>query len=311
MPHVVFLYEIVCYSVGLIGLLLALLTGTVRHSQIDLRYALFMLCFAIILLGDSVRLYLTNLGITKGAVITWVACCGLAGVALMIAALPWFIHSLAGLPFERRLNQLFGLLGILSLLLVVLLSLGLAPWSLMLVLFAALIVSILYSVTAGNIYARRWPRTDVAASEMERWYLTMKTITVLSVAFIPLFIVVDLFPESFRPISKNLPPTFRIYPAFYLFWSIVYIAVTLPSYLPRHAGEAGEWELGRFRLSPREREVALFLLEGYSYQQIAGKLIVSLATVKTHVNRIYDKCGAGNKMELAVMLRSRHQPNSR
>ncbi len=56
-------------------------------------------------------------------------------------------------------------------------------------------------------------------------------------------------------------------------------------------------------LSPRELEVAGLLLEGLTYQEIGERLFISLATVKTHVDRIYKKTGAGNKMELANLLR--------
>ena len=55
-------------------------------------------------------------------------------------------------------------------------------------------------------------------------------------------------------------------------------------------------------LSPREREVASLLLDGLTYQEIGERLFISLATVKTHVDRIYKKTGAGNKMELAKLI---------
>ncbi len=57
-------------------------------------------------------------------------------------------------------------------------------------------------------------------------------------------------------------------------------------------------------LSPRELEVALLLAEGKAYKLIASDLGVSLSTVRTHVERIYDKLGVGNKVELANRLRA-------
>jgi DNA-binding NarL/FixJ family response regulator len=45
-------------------------------------------------------------------------------------------------------------------------------------------------------------------------------------------------------------------------------------------------------LTPREREVMVFVARGLSNDQIAATLVVSLATVKTHVNRILAKLRA-------------------
>ena len=48
-------------------------------------------------------------------------------------------------------------------------------------------------------------------------------------------------------------------------------------------------ELNKTALSPREQEVLLLMAEGYSNQEIADKLFVSLSTVKTHSASIYFK----------------------
>ena len=55
-------------------------------------------------------------------------------------------------------------------------------------------------------------------------------------------------------------------------------------------------------LTAREREVALLLSEGLTYQVIADRLHVSYGTVKTHVYRIYRKLGVGSKTALVRAL---------
>ena len=45
-------------------------------------------------------------------------------------------------------------------------------------------------------------------------------------------------------------------------------------------------------LTPREAEVLALIAEGLSNAEIAERLVVSGATVKTHVNRIFMKIGA-------------------
>jgi DNA-binding NarL/FixJ family response regulator len=50
-------------------------------------------------------------------------------------------------------------------------------------------------------------------------------------------------------------------------------------------------------LSDRENEVLLWLSKGFSYKEIAGKLFISIETVRTHIRNIYEKLHAGNKLE--------------
>lgn len=58
----------------------------------------------------------------------------------------------------------------------------------------------------------------------------------------------------------------------------------------------------RFGLTPREREAAQAVLDGLTYKQAAQQLFVSPSTVKSHVLSVYQKTGAGNKIELLRMV---------
>jgi DNA-binding NarL/FixJ family response regulator len=58
-------------------------------------------------------------------------------------------------------------------------------------------------------------------------------------------------------------------------------------------------------LTPREAEVLKLIAEGLSNHEIAETLVVSLATVKTHVNRIFYKTGARDRAQ-AVRYAYRH-----
>jgi DNA-binding NarL/FixJ family response regulator len=51
------------------------------------------------------------------------------------------------------------------------------------------------------------------------------------------------------------------------------------------------------RLSLREREVLVKLVEGLSSAQVARRLFITEATVKTHITRIYQKLGVGNRAQ--------------
>lgn len=54
------------------------------------------------------------------------------------------------------------------------------------------------------------------------------------------------------------------------------------------------------QLSPREQEVLALLAEGLGVAGIARKIFVSESTAKTHISKIYEKLGAGNRAQ-AIM----------
>jgi LuxR family maltose regulon positive regulatory protein len=56
-------------------------------------------------------------------------------------------------------------------------------------------------------------------------------------------------------------------------------------------------------LSEREREVLQLIAEGASNQAIAATLVISIGTVKSHINHILGKLGAGNRT--AAVARAR------
>ena len=53
-------------------------------------------------------------------------------------------------------------------------------------------------------------------------------------------------------------------------------------------------------LTPREAEVLSLIASGLTNAEIAGRLVVSAATVKTHVNHIFAKTGARDRAQAVV-----------
>jgi DNA-binding NarL/FixJ family response regulator len=51
-------------------------------------------------------------------------------------------------------------------------------------------------------------------------------------------------------------------------------------------------------LTPREVEVLTLIASGLSNQEIADALVLSNATVKTHINRIFYKTGARDRAQV-------------
>ncbi|MGZ4193702.1 MAG: response regulator [Solirubrobacteraceae bacterium] len=51
------------------------------------------------------------------------------------------------------------------------------------------------------------------------------------------------------------------------------------------------------QLTPREAEVLALVAQGLSNREIAGRLVVSEATVKTHINHVFAKTGARDRAQ--------------
>jgi DNA-binding NarL/FixJ family response regulator len=56
-----------------------------------------------------------------------------------------------------------------------------------------------------------------------------------------------------------------------------------------------------YKLTVRDLEIVSAIAEGQSNRQIAERLGISLQTVKHHLTSIFDKTGASNRLELALL----------
>lgn len=55
-------------------------------------------------------------------------------------------------------------------------------------------------------------------------------------------------------------------------------------------------------LTEREQEVLSYILRGYSNDKIQDRLYIAKSTLKTHINKIFSKCGVKNRLELIYLL---------
>ncbi|MFT2017880.1 response regulator [Streptomyces sp. 796.1] len=71
--------------------------------------------------------------------------------------------------------------------------------------------------------------------------------------------------------------------------------------LPSSTGSAEAERSEVSKLTDREREVMLLVAQGLSNGEIAAKLVLSEATVKTHVGRILTKLGLRDRVQVVVL----------
>ena len=59
-------------------------------------------------------------------------------------------------------------------------------------------------------------------------------------------------------------------------------------------------------LSDREQEVLALMAQGFTNQEIANRLVLSVNTVKTHAKNIYEKLGVRNRAEATLRATELH-----
>ena len=121
-----------------------------------------------------------------------------------------------------------------------------------------------------------------------------------------------LFAGQF--VLQNTPTTpdfLRSYPLEELLYYMSFVVLAI-FYISRFFAEQGrsaafdlsEEFVRRFGISHRERDIIEMMAKGFSNNAIAEKLYISTLTVKNHVYHIYQKTGAGNKVQLLNMINS-------
>ncbi|HPN36861.1 MAG TPA: helix-turn-helix transcriptional regulator, partial [Melioribacteraceae bacterium] len=99
---------------------------------------------------------------------------------------------------------------------------------------------------------------------------------------------------------------FKLFPLIYIVFGAYFLNYFLSinrSYTIYNKVENIKSELqNRYMLTEREVDVALLLIKGASYKEIAEKLYISINTVKSHLQNIYQKTEVSNKMQLLNKL---------
>jgi DNA-binding CsgD family transcriptional regulator len=85
-----------------------------------------------------------------------------------------------------------------------------------------------------------------------------------------------------------------------------YFKVTQKGYFPENIIEKLDEDFfNQYILSPREKEIFLLIVNGYSNKKIADKLFISISTVKKHIYSIFKKTDVNSRFELLRLLKNK------
>ena len=298
---IILIYWFFCYT-ALLGLLIVSAIRTLVSEINEKYHFLMILSFALLMIGTTITIIINSQNSFFNLILQIIAN---SGICLGIYSVPAFAikTSRYSYKYDKYLNILKLISFCFFLLLIIVISIKKF-------IFIFYTIYILYFITIAltstfGIYSLNKDLNN----KKSFWNDYLSKIGLLSICFVPLFIIIDLFAGfGIHPILNLSNQGFRTFPLFFTLWSFIYFyeiykfnANKILNQIKRNAEQKS---LTDFSLTAREEEVLELLLSGLSYKQIASKLSISLATVKTHVCRIYEKTETNSKIELFNKLLS-------
>lgn len=301
----VVLFWLISYSAGIVCLALTAITYR-RHPDRSSRSLLFLLTAfyaAVVPLTLKSAVEASNLLWTIRsaqfeAIIISLTLISQIGFSLLIAAFPLFIH--ARLQKERRFIDRIVLYISISLAIllaadVLLFSLtGTAPFG-FISIGMTLLISMLFPLAIGySLLLVLLNRKKV---------LEKNTALVLCLGGVVLLLELlrrELYP-GFNPGATDILIHY-VLPGACLLLNVILLAHLIKRMFAPASPDLNQALLTKLRFSPREIEVITHLVTGASYKEIGDRLYISLATVQSHITRIYQKAGVRSKVELLRLL---------
>jgi DNA-binding CsgD family transcriptional regulator len=119
----------------------------------------------------------------------------------------------------------------------------------------------------------------------------------VSMIVYPLVSLADIFGFSYPGMIAGIPIWMQTQPEYYAVVVPILMVFVVRQLINRESAPS-QVNLDAFGLTDREKETVSRLLRGETYKSISFALGVSVATVKTHVNKAYAKLGVRSRAEL-------------
>ena len=307
MDHLLIAYDIVVIIIGFAALsnavVWALRTGQNDLGNFSIVYALYTLMVVVLVLG---KYLFVNVAAYPGQ--TWYYIWGMYEVldfGVVTAALYYFLDA-HQFRFGRRVAA-----GSVLLLLIC--------YGLIFSPFGATLdegESIIRLGTGFWVAVTLWFVMFTCAIVLGYWLLVRvwktdkRTFTIGFLIFASVGYAESFFSffHFFGTVSRDLKPDrgFLYSSVPYALYGIFLIVYFLRYPVPTTGGreEPSKEFLSKYGITDREREIILKVMQGKSNDDIARELVISLATVKTHLHNIYKKIGIDSRFDLLARVRS-------
>jgi DNA-binding CsgD family transcriptional regulator len=304
--HAVLAAYILCFAGG-VTLIVVSFFASRRLSLPGIRdFALLFSASTLILVAEALKTYEQAVAADFGSGLT------VSGIVLALfgnAGMTWYLLSLAlqvvRIPSSSRVRILVGLLALAVGLLGGLREAAPLLWS------TTGPAAVLWNVDYLALLGVHVPAAAILLSGFKRienqWLRPpIRSFLIFLGVFAPLAaaqLVVQDIPTS--------PSFLREFPLEQLSYYLGFVIMAL-FYLARYfmlpsrstTFDLPEGFVRRFGISHRESDIIEMMARGFSNSAIAEKLYISTLTVKNHVYHIYQKTGAGNKVQLLNMINS-------
>jgi len=295
---------IIAYSVSLIGITALILTAVRDHSDtIRLLVAVFGSILLIIIPGSLV--YLLVALMPRDTIFFFSQIMNLVcftGIGLFTIFLPRFLAStgvMTLLPWQNTfLFRFTGSLTVLTLAGGALFIGGSGEISELIYTFSQLVLLSIFTFSGlwCFILVAFFPRSGKVSG-----FVSLRVFSFGGILFFILIYFNEILVGLFKLIEVDGFKNSYFLAGFSIFFNIIFIFY-LASHRHHTASAPIKGACEKFGITSRETDVIEQLLLGRTYKEIADELCIAVPTVQSHVNRIYRKTGARNKVELGNLL---------
>ena len=302
MNHLNILYLLTSFSIGIASISVISVVAIKTNDKFLKIFLLFFTAFTLNLISNLFSSYInTNLNYINFKVIIFNNYLDSFSISFLMFSIILLTHHLNEVPYEKTRNIIFGVISILAFLLNI--------FSLRIYDSERIINNLSYIRIFGlniqkivfillNIYTLIIGFSHYNKIKSEERKKSLRYIIIAVLIFLP-GIAVDMIEPRIFPIS--------FFPILYIFFGILIISYIIKFYFEHiNFSESEIPEDGffkKFDISPREKEVLLLILEGFSNKKICDKLFISLSTVKTHITSIFQKLNVKSRFELITYIK--------
>jgi DNA-binding CsgD family transcriptional regulator len=297
-PHVFLAVYILCFAAG-VTLIAVAIFAAVRYGSRTLRsFALLFFSSTLLMIVEALKTYESATRSDFGPGLhVFIAAVSIAANAGMGWLLPLVAFRLVGRETSaaRRASHgvTAGLLGCLG---------GLKEYVAPLVLWNVDFIALLGLHVYGALILYRGLR-HVA----DPWLKSLlRSVLIFISVFAPLSVVQLVLTDL--PSGPQIVKSYPLEELAYYLGFVILILVYFSAY--RFEASSGavpgfsQESMQRYGISHREADIISMMAQGYSNGEIAKRLFISALTVKNHVYHIYQKTGAGNKVQLLNLMNS-------